>query len=100
MTPFALPPELTIHGVDDLRQRLLAWSVTVRDLDEAWCVDASAVAEADSAGVQLLLSLERSASACGQSLRLTSASPALTAVAEALGLTAGPFGARPTESIA
>jgi anti-sigma B factor antagonist len=56
----ALPAELTIYRVAELRQELLA--ALARGVH---CYDLSAVTECDSAGLQLLLSLRRSVQAAG-----------------------------------
>jgi len=60
----ALPAELTIYRVAELRQDLLA--AVARGVR---CYDLSAVTECDSAGLQLLLSLRRSVQAAGGTCR-------------------------------
>ena len=81
-----LPAELTIYNVVELRNAMLAWlgdEATSTGMPLA--VDASAVADVDGAGVQLLLSLARSLADRGRELHLAVASPALSAACHALG---------------
>lgn len=96
MTPArSLPSELTIYTVGELRPQWLAWLADtsavpgVDDaLNDAFPVDAAAVAEVDAAGVQLLVSLQNALSARQQELRLVSPSRALATACMALGLAA------------
>ena len=55
-----LPPELTIYAVGEWRSRCLDWLLPAEDAGVALMVDASAVQEADAAGVQLLIALANS----------------------------------------
>lgn len=106
MTPArSLPSELTIYTVGELRPQWLAWLAdtsaaqgTGNASDDAFPVDAAAVAEVDAAGLQLLISLQNALSARQQALRLVSPSRALAAACTALGLAAlvGAVGAADT----
>jgi anti-anti-sigma regulatory factor len=82
--PRALPAELTIYTVAELHPQWLKW-LTAAD-DEACTVDASAVEQADAAGVQLLLSLHAALHRQGRALALREPSPALLSACAALGL--------------
>jgi anti-anti-sigma regulatory factor len=99
-TTFRLPPELTIYTVDDTRHALTAWLATLCPRSTPWRLDAAGVAEADAAGVQLLLAISRSASLAGARLHLESPSHALCRASEQLGIapivlgTLDPEGAR------
>lgn len=82
----ALGPELTISQAASVRDTLVdALCATAGDLQ----LDLGAVAEIDSAGVQLLLATRRSVAERGATLTVTAAS---TPVAEALAV----FGLDPT----
>jgi ABC-type transporter Mla MlaB component len=91
-TDRSLPSELTIYTVGELHPQWLAWLADVPAADAAdvdtFAVDAAAVAEVDAAGVQLLLSLQRSLSARKQALRLVAPSRTLATACTALGLAA------------
>jgi ABC-type transporter Mla MlaB component len=91
-TDRSLPTELTIYTVGELRPQWLAWLAETPAADaagaNAFAVDAAAVAEVDAAGLQLLLSLQRSLSARQQALRLVAPSRALATACTALGLAA------------
>jgi ABC-type transporter Mla MlaB component len=81
----ALPAELTIYTVAELHPPWLRWLAEVDD--GLRCrVDASAVEQADAAGVQLLLSLHAALHRQGCALQLDDPSPALLAACESLGL--------------
>lgn len=80
-TPFVLGAGLGIRESHELRSSLLA-AIERGPL----VLDASAVERADSAGVQLLISLARSLAARGESLAYAGASPALLEVARTLGV--------------
>jgi ABC-type transporter Mla MlaB component len=80
-----LPAELTIFAVAELREPWQAWLSTLPPATQA-AVQAEAVDEVDAAGLQLLLSLQRSVSAAGHSLHLLQPSHALREGCEALGL--------------
>ena len=85
MNRHLLPRELTIHTAADTHRALLAW---VAGLDEApaWHVDASPVDDTDAAGVQLLLSLLRSAAQARATLRIETPSPVLERACRTLGV--------------
>jgi anti-anti-sigma regulatory factor len=81
-TVLALPRELTIYTVGELRPAWLDWLHGAGNQT----VDATRVDEADAAGVQLLLSLAHALLADGRPLQLQNPSPALAAACTALGL--------------
>ncbi|MDE1948702.1 MAG: STAS domain-containing protein [Burkholderiales bacterium] len=83
-TPLALPSELTIYTVGDLRPSWLAWMNAAGG--EPWRVDGAAVAEVDAAGVQMLVALAHSAAAEHQAFALENPSPALATACRTLGL--------------
>ncbi len=90
----SLPAELTIYTVGELQPQWLAWLGTDAAADAAgddavddFAVDASAVAEVDAAGVQLLVSLSRSLGRQQRSLALVAPSDALASACARLGLT-------------
>lgn len=99
MPTLALPRELTIYTVGELRPEWLAW-LARRDAacatdapepgaDGECCpVDAAAVEEVDAAGVQLLLALSAQLARERRGLRLVQPSRQLAAACQALGLTA------------
>ncbi|GAB4406678.1 MAG: hypothetical protein OHK0048_26780 [Rhodoferax sp.] len=78
---FELPEELTIYSAVETRDALMAW---LAELPPGAVLEISAakVAEIDGAGVQLLASLAH----MQQPWRLTSASSAVQAACDALGL--------------
>ncbi len=79
-----MPTELTIYTAAETRQ---AWLAALAEPGEGpLCVAADAVAEADAAGVQLVLALSRSLAERSRSLRLVDPSPALRGACERLGL--------------
>ncbi len=81
-----MPTELTIYTAAETRQ---AWLAALAEPAEGpLCVAADAVAEADAAGVQLVLALSRSLAERSRSLRLVDPSPALRGACERLGLSA------------
>jgi anti-anti-sigma regulatory factor len=86
-SPLALPAELTIYNVAELRRQLLA-HVDAHAEDDACRLDAAAVDQVDAAGVQLLVALARTLAPLGRTLQLGHASPALVAACESLGLSA------------
>jgi len=90
--PLALPAELTIYNVADLRRQLLAHAEAHAD-DEACQLDGASVDQVDAAGLQLLLSLTRTLSAAGRTLQLAAPSPLLVEACEALGLRGPVLGA-------
>jgi anti-anti-sigma regulatory factor len=87
MNRHPLPRELTIHTAADTHRALLAWVAGLGDTP-LWQVDASPVDETDAAGVQLLLSLSRSAAQARAELRLDAPSPALQQACRTLGVAA------------
>lgn len=82
--PLALPPELTIYAVGELRPLWLSWADGPSELCNA-AVDGSAVDVIDAAGLQLLLSLSRTLGASDQRLQLRNPSAPLAAACEQLG---------------
>jgi ABC-type transporter Mla MlaB component len=103
----SLPAELTIYTVTEQRARWLAWLAQAtrerasgRSADDVCCVDATAVAEVDGAGLQLLLALARELAQAQWPLRLVRPSAGLAqacaalGVADALGCAAAPGAAR------
>jgi anti-anti-sigma factor len=82
-----LPPELTIYAAAELHPQWLAWLAAASGPGrEEAVVDAHAVDQVDAAGLQLLVSLERSLTDRGVRLRLNAPSSALHQACEALGL--------------
>ena len=82
----ALPAELTIYAVAELhRSWLTALSGSDPDV-RVLAVDASAVCDADGAGLQLLLSLRQHCRVHDQVLHLERPSTVLAEHAQALGL--------------
>ncbi len=97
-----LPSELTIYTVTELRQQCLSVLNTLQDgppcsaasvadhgeaaLPAYFTVDAAAVVEVDSAGVQLLLALSTELAGLRRALLLLNPSAPLTAALESLGL--------------
>ena len=83
-----LPGELTIFVAAELHSAWLPWLASdAGKEDEVLRLDASAVAEADSAGVQLLMSLANGLARRGRSLQLMQASNALRSACEHIGAT-------------
>ena len=85
MNRHPLPRELTIHTAADTHRALLSW-VTGLGEAPAWHVDASPVEDTDAAGVQLLLSLSRSAAQAQATLRIETPSPVLERACRTLGV--------------
>jgi ABC-type transporter Mla MlaB component len=94
MTPaFALPTELTIYTVGELRPQ---WLARLSDAEagpdaapepaDTFLVDGAAVADIDAAGVQLLLALQRTLGARQQQLQIVNASRTLGGACTALGV--------------
>ena len=81
-TVLALPRELTIYSVGELRPQWLDW---LHD-SANHCVDGAAVDEVDAAGVQLLLALQHALRAADRPLQLRQPSTVLTNACAALGL--------------
>jgi anti-anti-sigma regulatory factor len=81
---FSLPAELTIYTLGELHAICLAW-MDAGAAAGSLRVDASAVAEVDAAGVQLLLSLSNALAARGADLELAAPSDTLRAACSALG---------------
>jgi len=87
----ALPTDLTICSVGEVRANWLAWLDAIAhasaDPAGACCdVDAAAVGEVDAAGVQLLLALENALAHRQLTLRLADPSAALIHACESLGV--------------
>ncbi|MFT3953223.1 MAG: STAS domain-containing protein [Piscinibacter sp.] len=87
MSRHLLPRELTVRCAADTRRDLLSWVAGLTDAP-VWRLDASPVDEIDAAGVQLLLSLARSATQAQAALRVESPSPVLQHACRTLGLSA------------
>jgi anti-anti-sigma regulatory factor len=79
-----LPAELTIYTAAELRSGWLVWLDS--PLEDDGIVDGRDVAEVDTAGVQLLLSLSHAARRRERTLRIDRPSAALRAAFESLGL--------------
>ena len=86
--PHALPAELSIYTATETHAQMLHW------VDEAgadgtgpWPLQADAVAQADAAGLQLLLALQHSLQARGRRLLLVQPSAPLRHACSSLGLT-------------
>ena len=90
----ALPAELTIYTVGELRPQSLAW------LAGSAGAEAAEEVAVDAAGVQLLVSLQSALSARHQALRLAAPSRTLAAACTALGLAALVGMAEPMEAAA
>jgi anti-anti-sigma regulatory factor len=90
MTTHALPAEVTIYTVGELKGQCLAWlgeSPAEGDAGgDHWPLDASAVDQIDAAGVQLLVSLSHSLLQQGQPLFLQQPSAVLVDACASLGL--------------
>ena len=82
-----LPQELTIYAVGELHPQWLAWlaDAAAQGGEEAE-VDAQAVDQVDAAGLQMLVSLQRSLADRGLRLRLNGPSEPLRQGCRALGL--------------
>ncbi len=80
-----LPAELTIYAASELRAHWLA-AIDAAPVEIDCTIDASAVAEIDAAGVQLLLSLSRTLAARERTLRLERPSTRLADACATLGL--------------
>jgi len=85
MSRHLLPRELTIYTAADTHREMLSWVAGLGDA-RAWSVDASAVDETDAAGVQLLLSLSRSAAQAQATLHIETPSPVLARACRTLGV--------------
>ena len=84
-TALVLPAELTIYTASELRSQWLAW-LDASDNGGPGQVDASKVAEIDTAGLQLLLSLAGALERRHSSLQLLQPSAALQSACQALGM--------------
>jgi anti-anti-sigma regulatory factor len=100
-TPLALPAELTIYTLGELRPAWLAWLAdpVQADADHA-TVDAAGVDQIDAAGAQLLLSLSQALARQHRALTLLNPSAALSQACTALGLHALLGGSEPTGAAA
>ena len=88
-TVLALPAELTIYTVGELRAPWLAWmgdALAASDEGETLEADADAVDQVDAAGVQLLLSLANALARQGRTLRLAHPSAPIAQACAMLGL--------------
>lgn len=81
-TVLILPGELTIYSVGELYPHWLDWLHGPGNE----VVDASQVGEADAAGLQLLLSLQRALQGSDRRMQLRDPSAALVAACTGLGL--------------
>lgn len=88
MDALTLPPELTIYTVGETLPRWLTWLGPGAAQDGPAPVDGAAVTEIDGAGLQMLVSLQRTLAARGCTLALQAPSPALRAACQAAGLAA------------
>jgi len=84
--PLALPAELTIYTVGELHPQWCAWLADAVKTDAPAALQAAAVDQVDAAGVQLLLSLQRSLAGHGRELQMHAPSEVLRQGCEALGL--------------
>lgn len=90
-TVLALPAELTIYTVGELRPPWLTWlgdAVASSDGGETLEADGAAVDQVDTAGVQLLLSLSGALKGQGRGLRLRNPSAPLGDACAMLGVSA------------
>lgn len=83
LSPIVIAGDLTIYAAAEWQEQLLRQSAGEGDI----CLDLSQTGEIDSAGVQLLLALQRQASGEGRRLRCTSPGAAVSAFLEFIGLT-------------
>ena len=83
---FRLPRELTIYTVGETHHAMTTWIAALGPRAAVWLLDAAGVEEADSAGVQLLLAMSRSASIAGARLHLAAPSEALCRASHQLGI--------------
>jgi len=81
----ALPEELTIYTVGEWSARCLAWVGPEDPPEGVLAVDASAVAEVDAAGIQLLISLANALARRDRRLVLADPSEPLASAARQLG---------------
>jgi anti-anti-sigma regulatory factor len=88
-TALALPAELTIYTVAELRAAWRGWlgtSLAEADAGEALWADADAVDQVDAAGVQLLLALANTLARQGHRLQLHRPSGPLAQACQLLGV--------------
>lgn len=85
-TALVLPAELTIYTVGELHPQWVAWLSETAGAEGVAQVQAGAVDLVDAAGVQLLLSLQRTLAAMGRRHRITGASRSLVDGCAGLGL--------------
>jgi anti-anti-sigma factor len=81
-TALKISGEQTIHTADELHKELAGYLAQ----SEAVIVDLSGVDECDTAALQLIWALRRSATERKQRFEITAISPAITETAAALGL--------------
>lgn len=88
--PLALPAELTIYTVSELRPQWLSWlaAMEAAALADEVTVEAAAVSEVDAAGVQMLISLNAKLASRHQSMRVLSPSSTLVKACAELGVAA------------
>lgn len=84
----ALPQELTIYTAAELHAHALGWLAPLAGQGETARVQAAAVEQVDTAGLQLLLALAHALQRQEQQLLLLDPSAALVQACEALGLRA------------
>ena len=86
--PLTLPADLTIREVGELRDDWLRWvqEALADDASDTLPLLAAGVKQIDSAGTQLLLSLDRLALQQQRPLRLVAPSPALVEACAQLGM--------------
>ncbi|RJX35968.1 MAG: STAS domain-containing protein [Desulfurivibrio sp.] len=81
---YKIDGDLTICRVAELRERLLTFVVTVNEVE----VDLRGVTDCDAAGLQLLVSLKRTAEEAGKQFLLTNLPSSLVELIRGLGLEA------------
>lgn len=97
-TALALPAELTIYTVAELRADWRGWlgaSLAEAEPEEPLVAEAGAVDQVDAAGVQLLLSLANTLARQGHALQLRRPSPPLAQACELLGVALQLLGSTP-----
>ncbi|GAA6142528.1 STAS domain-containing protein [Hydrogenophaga sp. 5NK40-0174] len=88
--PRTLPDEVTIYTVGELKPLCQGWLTQTADepgsQDATWALDAHAVGQADAAGVQLMLALDKSLAGMQRRLQLLNPSNVLSEACASLGL--------------
>lgn len=82
---FTIAGELSIYRAAELAQSLAAWQAQACGVHTHLSLDLSEVTEMDSAGLQLLLSLLRSAQQAAQTLQIQAANDAVLEVLRTAG---------------